>query len=154
MQTCRPSVLLVGAIDFHEFREAVGWLRAHTQLAAVRTVAEALERCENRQAFWHTIIIAQSRPGQFVTARHRPTEPSHAAGSSDRAVGQLLRRGDTQRTALAWCGAGLLASVCRPCRDRIADGRHSDQLAAAADGCPTRNVPTTRCRADHSPPMD
>jgi CheY-like chemotaxis protein len=59
-------VLLVGAIDFHEFREAVGWLRAHTQLDAVPTVAAALERAENRQAYWHTIVIAQSRPGEFV----------------------------------------------------------------------------------------
>jgi hypothetical protein len=66
VQTCRPSVLLVGAIDFHEFRGAVGWLRAHTQLDAVRTVAEAVERCENRQADWHTIVVAQSRPGEFV----------------------------------------------------------------------------------------
>jgi hypothetical protein len=66
VQTCRPSVLLVGASDFHEFGEAVRWLRAHTQLDAARTVTEAIERCERRQAFWHTIIIAQSRPGQFA----------------------------------------------------------------------------------------
>ena len=66
VQTCRPSVLFVGAIDFHEFGEAVCWLRAHTQLAAARTVTEAMEQCESRQTFWHTIIIAQSRPGQFA----------------------------------------------------------------------------------------
>jgi CheY-like chemotaxis protein len=59
-------VLLVGAIDFHEFDEAVRWLRAHTQLDAARTATEALEQSASRQAFWHTIIIAQSRPGQFA----------------------------------------------------------------------------------------
>jgi hypothetical protein len=57
-------VLLVGAIDFHEFRPAVRWLRTHTRLDEARTVAAALDKAERRQAGWHTAIVAQSRPGE------------------------------------------------------------------------------------------
>lgn len=65
MQYRRPSVLLIGAIEFHEFDEAVRWLRAHTQLDIVPTVAAAIQRSESQQAFWHTVVIAQSRPGEL-----------------------------------------------------------------------------------------
>ncbi len=113
VQTCRPSVLLVGAIDFHEFGEAVRWLRAHTQLAAARTVTEAMEQCESRQAFWHTIIIAQSRPGQF--AQHDIDQLSRAMPLAHLValLGSCCEGETRSGRSLARCGAGLLASVHR-----------------------------------------
>ncbi len=61
----RPTVLLIGARDFHEFDAAVQWLRAHTQLDTVPTVAAAIELAERQQACWHTVVIGLSRPGEF-----------------------------------------------------------------------------------------
>lgn len=66
VQHTRPPVLLVGDIDFHEFDATVQWLRAHTQLDALHTVSEALGLFARQQSFWHTVLIAQSRPGQFA----------------------------------------------------------------------------------------
>ncbi|NLX53515.1 MAG: hypothetical protein GXY58_00185 [Planctomycetaceae bacterium] len=63
---CRPSVLLVGAGDFHEFGDALRWLRAHTQLETARTVTEAVAMLAERTLPWHTIVIGQTRPGEFA----------------------------------------------------------------------------------------
>jgi CheY-like chemotaxis protein len=66
VQTSPPSVLLIGESEFHEFAAPVAWLRAQTDMDAVRTVPEALARCESQAACWHSVIVAQSRPGQFT----------------------------------------------------------------------------------------
>lgn len=61
----RPDVLLIGDLYHHEFREAVGWLKKRANLSLSVTVDEAFERSEHRARCWHTVIFAQSRPGQF-----------------------------------------------------------------------------------------
>lgn len=66
MDQCRPSVLMVGAIEHHEFRAAFQWLRSNTQLDAVERVGVALEWAQQQGRRWHTVIIAQSRPGEFA----------------------------------------------------------------------------------------
>jgi CheY-like chemotaxis protein len=63
--TGRPSVLLIGPREFHEFAAAVAWLRSHTELDAVGSVTEALDRCASQPVGWHCVVICQSRPGQF-----------------------------------------------------------------------------------------
>ncbi|MHB8863015.1 MAG: hypothetical protein ACYC6N_11465 [Pirellulaceae bacterium] len=66
MQTGHLSVLLIGESEFHEFAAPLAWLQTHAVLDTVRSVPEALARCESRPAGWHCVIIAQSRPGQFT----------------------------------------------------------------------------------------
>jgi len=60
-----PAVLLIGNWGHHEFREAVGWLNRHTGLATADTIDHAFDLTEERGACWHTVILAQARPGQF-----------------------------------------------------------------------------------------
>lgn len=65
MRPTRPDVLFVGQSDFHEFAEPVAWLDQHTRLDTAGSVAAALQARCRRQTPWHTVVFAQSRPGQF-----------------------------------------------------------------------------------------
>ncbi len=66
MDACRPSVLLVGESEHHEFETAVAWLRHHTCLETVRGIDGAMQRIGGNPAGWQTVVFAQSRPGLFA----------------------------------------------------------------------------------------
>ena len=63
MQTCRPSVLLVGRVTFTSSRAAVA--ARHTQLDAVRTVAAALERASSAGVLAHDRHLRSHVPASF-----------------------------------------------------------------------------------------
>jgi hypothetical protein len=61
----RPAVLLMGAVEHHEFGAARRWLRAHTRLDLAAGAEEALGRLARRTRPWQTVVFAQARPGQL-----------------------------------------------------------------------------------------
>ena len=65
MDSPRPRVLMLGDIDHREFGEALGWLREHTDLKLAHTIDNAIEAERHESEHWHTLILAQARPGQF-----------------------------------------------------------------------------------------
>ena len=81
----KKNVLLIGDYQYRDFREAVWWLKQHTQLTQVSTIPSGLQylsRGDHPQA----IVVAQSRPGQFSIPL---IEALHAAEPLSRLVGLL-----------------------------------------------------------------
>jgi hypothetical protein len=63
-----PHVLLVGAYRHHEFAVPLNWLLRHTQLSTAATVEQALAEDGPPETDWHTVVLAQARPGQIRQA--------------------------------------------------------------------------------------
>ena len=68
-----PRVLFIGDERHPEFRDAIAWLRKHTQLTVAATCRNAREICGDRRDPTDqppnepdVILVGQSRPGQFA----------------------------------------------------------------------------------------
>ncbi len=65
MENGPPSVLLIGDAEHHELRPAKRWLQSHVRLQLADSVAQVLALAPPYVADWQTIVLAQTRPGQF-----------------------------------------------------------------------------------------
>lgn len=78
-------ILLVGDYPHGDFRDAVAWLHAHTQLTLAATIPAALSQLAISPPP-EAIIVAQARPGRF---HQRQIEQLHAASPVSRLVALL-----------------------------------------------------------------